>query len=46
MKHHATIDHIPLIAASNPEVAAEVRDLELHPPEDTPYDHLLSQLIK
>ena len=35
-----------VIAALNPEVAAEVRDLVLHPPEDTPYDHLRSQLIK
>ena len=35
-----------MIAALNPEVAAEVRNLVLHPPEDTPYDHLRLQLIK
>ena len=35
-----------VIAALDPEVAAEVRDLLLHPPKDAPYDKPRSELIK
>ena len=35
-----------IISSLAPEVATEVRDLILQPPEDTPYDKLKEQLIK
>ena len=35
-----------VIAALDPEVAAKVRDLVLHLPEDAPHDKLRSELIK
>ena len=35
-----------VIAALDPEVAVEVRDLVLHPPNDVPYNKLRSELIK
>lgn len=35
-----------VIASLSPEVAAEVRDLILTPPEQTPYDVLKQQLVK
>ena len=35
-----------VIAALAPEVAAEVRDLILHPPEERPYDLLKEALVK
>ena len=35
-----------VIASLSPEVATEVRDLILKPPEDTPYSVLKEQLIK
>ena len=37
-------DHV--IAALSPDVAMEVRDLVLHPPEEQAYDKLKEQLIK
>lgn len=44
VQQRTRFDHI--IAALAPDVAAEVRDLILHPPLDNPYDHLKQALIK
>ena len=44
VQQHTRFDHV--IAVLTPEVATEVRDIILNPPEDTPYDLLKATLIK
>ena len=44
VQQRTRFDHV--IAVLAPEVATEVRDLILNPPDDTPYDHLKAALIK